>query len=69
MSFLLWLGAHLFLHNLWIVLTAFLTKGLILFGLAYGATKLFPSLLAEHKHTIWFLIILSLGVPPILWTP
>ena len=65
MSFLLWLGGHLFLHNLWIFLMVFLTKGLILFGLACAAMKLFPAMLAEHKHTIWFLIILGFVLLPV----
>jgi beta-lactamase regulating signal transducer with metallopeptidase domain len=64
MSVLLWLGAHLLLHNLWIFLTVLLTKGLVLFGLAYAATKLFRSLPAEYKHTMWFVIILGFVLLP-----
>jgi beta-lactamase regulating signal transducer with metallopeptidase domain len=65
MSLLLWLASQLFLHNLLTALTVFLTKGLILFGLAYVATRFFPSLSAEHKHSIWFLIVLGLVVLPV----
>ena len=65
MSLLLWLGAHLFVHNLWIFMTVFLTKGLILFSLAYTATKLFPSLPAEIKHTMWLLIVLGFVLLPV----
>jgi beta-lactamase regulating signal transducer with metallopeptidase domain len=61
---LLWLGGHLFLHNLWIFLIVFMTKGLMLFGLAYAATKVFPTLPAERKHTIWFLIALAFMLLP-----
>jgi beta-lactamase regulating signal transducer with metallopeptidase domain len=65
MSLLLWLAAQLFLHNLLTTLTVFITKGLVLFALAYVATRFFPSLSAEHKHSIWFLIVLGLVVLPV----
>jgi beta-lactamase regulating signal transducer with metallopeptidase domain len=64
LSVLLWLGAHLFLHNLWIFLTVLLTKGLVLFGLAYATTRLIPSLPAEYKHSIWLVMVLGFVLLP-----
>jgi beta-lactamase regulating signal transducer with metallopeptidase domain len=64
MPSLLGMGAHLLLHDLWIFLTVLLTKGLVIFLLAYAATKLFPGLPSEHKHTMWFLIILGFVLLP-----
>ncbi len=56
--------ARILLHGLGVVLTVLLTEGLILFLLAYAASRLFRSLSPGHRHLLWFLVILGFALLP-----
>jgi beta-lactamase regulating signal transducer with metallopeptidase domain len=52
-------------RGLWTALTVLATKGVILFVIAYGATRLISSLSATRRHTLWLLVLVMLAVLPV----
>ena len=54
-------------HLLWALLAVNIIKGLAVFLAAYLITRLGKRISPDHKHLIWFSVIISFIVLPVLW--
>ena len=54
-------------HLLWALLAVNIIKGLAIFLIAFAITRLAKRISPEHKHLIWFTVIISFVVLPVLW--
>lgn len=60
-------GTRQFLNLAWTVLSASMVKGFLIFLIAFTVVSVGKRLSAGYKHLIWFLVILSCLIIPIVW--